>query len=214
MKEDKYKEMYEKLKKSSIGKYKKCQANRFKQRVTLKIALSTILASLCTVCLAGCKNSENYYNKGNNSNSTTYVTEYTNQENTNDYSYSNNTYSPSEISMYQKLRVNELMTNYNMTNYTSDPNNSHKRIYNYTSEDYKQIEELDETYIYGYYILADSTTVDYVCEALGYTNLYTYLTTNQYVDDMGNPSIDKWYDANNITINNIMIEQSEKGKVK
>lgn len=214
MKEDKYKEMYEKLKKSSIGKDKKCQANRFKQRVTLKIALSTILASLCTVCLAGCKNNDNYYNNSNNSNSTTYVTENTNQENTNDYSYSSNTYSPSEISRYQRLRVNELMTNYNMTDYTKDPENNRRRIYNYTSDDYKQIKELDETYIYGFYLLADTNTVDNVCNALGYSNLYTYLTVNNYVDEAGQPDVEKWYDANTITINNIMIEQSEKGKSK
>lgn len=211
MKEDKYKQMYKKLKESSIGKHKKCRANRFKQHVTLKVALSTILATLCATCIVGCKNNNNHYNKNNNSNHTTYVTEY---NNTNSYSVSNNTYSPSEISRYQKLRVNELMTNYDMTDYTKDPDNNRRRIYNYTSDDYKKIKELDETYIYGFYLLADTNTVDNVCDALGYSNLYSYLTVNNYVDGQGEPDVEKWYDANTITINNIMIEQSEKGKTK
>lgn len=211
MKEQTYQKMYEQLKKSSIGNHKRCRAKRFKQRVTLKVALSTILATLCATCIVGCKNNNNHYNKNNNSNHTTYVTEY---NNTNNYSVSNNTYSPSETSRYQKLRVNELMTNYDMTDYTKDPDNNRRRIYNYSSDDYKKITELDDTYIYGFYLLADTNTVDNVCDALGYSNLYTYLTVNNYVDDKGSPSVDKWYDANTIVIQSIMSEQSEKGKAK
>lgn len=211
MKEIEYQKMYEQLKKSSIGTHKRCHAKRFKQRVTLKVALSTILATLCATCIVGCKNNNNHYNKNNNSNHTTYVTEY---NNTNSYSVSNNTYSLSEISRYQKLRVNELMTNYDMTDYTKDPDNNRRRIYHYSSDDYKKITELDDTYIYGFYLLADTNTVDNVCDALGYSNLYTYLTVNNYVDDKGSPSVDKWYDANTIVIQNIMSEQSEKGKTK
>lgn len=212
MKETIYQKLYEQLKKSSIGKNKRCRANRFKQHVTLKVALSTILATLCATCVVGCKNNSHHYNKNSESNSTTYVTEYNND--TNNYSSSNNTYSLSEISRYQKLRVNELMTNYNMTDYTKDPEDNRKRIYNYTSDDYKQIQELDDTYIYGYYLLADTKTVDNVCDALGYSNLYTYLTVNSYVDEQGSPSVEKWYDANTITIKGIMNEQAEKGKSK
>ncbi len=216
MKEQTYQEMYENLKKSSIGRHKRCKAKRFKQRVTLKVAISTILATLCATCLIGCKNNNNHYSKNNNYNNTTYVTEYTNTnfEAPNNYSPSSNSYSPSEISRYQTLRVNELMTSYNMTDYQKDPDNNRKRIYNYTSEDYKQMKELDETYIYGYYLLADSKTVDNVCDALGYSNLYTYLTVNSYVDSQGSPSVEKWYDANTIVMQNIMLEQAEKGKSK
>ncbi len=110
------------------------------------------------------------------------------------------------IDFYAKNKVGGLM---HENGYVEYEKNEGKQCYKYTANDYRKIEELNESHIYGFYILADEQTTDEVCKALGYRDLADYLKQAGYADKHGLPDIIRWKNAERARIAKYMKELSE-----
>ena len=77
-------------------------------------------------------------------------------------------------------------------------------------EDFRSIEELDETYVYALFVICDTETFNVVLEALGYEDLADYLIKRNYVDEEGNPDLIVWTVKNMEEMSEIMVEKSRE----
>lgn len=123
-------------------------------------------------------------------------------------SYTNtyNGYKDHEIGAYERLRAKDLLEDCGFTDYSMEGS---KRHYNYSAEDFRSVEELDETYLYALYVICDEETFETVLVALGYENLADFLTRMNYVDDEGNPSLLVWSITDMELISGIMVMESK-----
>ena len=115
----------------------------------------------------------------------------------------------SDLSIYQNLRVYDLLDNYGFTEYNGS---GYNRTYNYTEEDFQRLKGINENYLYGFYCATSEQNFKDVLSVFGYDSLDSYLIDRNYVDKQGNPSIDAWNDATMQEMANIL--KSEKGKAK
>lgn len=192
------KDIYINLKENSIGSKKKCPNTRTTKKLSLKIPLSIVTAALLSTCAIGIKTSIN-----NNEEKTT---------NTKiEYTYDYYGYSTNEIYCYEKLRSSNLLKDNGFTDYTIVDN---KVDYKYTAEDYKQIEDLNETYLYGFYIYTNEKSINEISKALGYNDLKDYLISNNHIDENGKESITEWRIHDLGVIGKIMSEAATKGKIR
>lgn len=187
-------ELFEKLKKSSIGKDKKVKNDRVKKVV--KKAVHTIaVLTIAMACLAGCSQGKS------NTNTQTSSIPSTSQS---------TRYSESDIRSYEMLRTIDMFDNNNLTDYTLI---NGERSYNYTASDYKNIKELDESYVHGVFEVCNEQTTNNICEALGYEDLDNYLEVKGFKNGE-KISYTDWNNYNNQMISEIMSEDSLDGKSK
>lgn len=59
-------------------------------------------------------------------------------------------------------------------------------------EEYKQIKDLNDDNLLGYYELLGKDETEKIIKALGYSDWDDYLIKNNYTDSSGNPDFDKW----------------------
>lgn len=188
MNDEQYKVIYENLKRNSIGEEKVSTYKPTKRKVKLLVALTTLLIMFLTSC--------NMSNKVQPKETQMEV-------------YTSDTFSSLDISLYQRSRVINLMASYGYTDYT---NINNYREYKYTVEDYQKMEELDETYLYGFYMVTTTKTFNTVLNSLGYKDLNDYLIRNNYVNKDNKPDTNKWYVETQKAIDEMMKEK--KGVVK
>ncbi|MBQ7031458.1 MAG: hypothetical protein IJN13_03695 [Bacilli bacterium] len=187
--------IYDRALENSVGNNKKCPFKKVFKTVVMKIALLTLLITFLASCMVGCFG--NY--KEEDINFTQSGEAFENDGKTNGFS----TY---QISTYQNLRLYDLLEAYDFTDFTLDGT---KRDYHYTEEQYSQIQELDETYLYAFYTQTTPATLTAVCKSLGYDNLESFLLDNGYVDKEGKPSISIWYQHNKVEMSKIMKKAQE-----
>ena len=84
------------------------------------------------------------------------------------------------------------MTCLMQTVFTDYEGSGYNRSYHYDSEDFRNLEGLDESYLYGFYCATSEENFNDILSVLGYSSLEQYLTEKEYVDGDGNPSIDAW----------------------
>lgn len=188
-----YKEIYENMKKNSIGPDKKCKNIRIKKEAILKIALPIVMTTLITSCCTGL------------------IKNHKEQRNESSYSYTLNGFTRGDITCYEQLRVNDLLLENGFIDYNVIDN---KKDYKYTKEDYEKIEDLDETYLYGFYITTTKNTTDEVSKALGYNNLNDYLNQKGYIKEDNQIDMNKWINEDNEKISKIMENEQKEGKIK
>jgi len=193
MDKDKMEIIYKKTVNNSVGRDKRCSYTKNIKNSINKIAIETLLLVFIASSLMGCTGqfalNNNVSSMDNKESYTTTV---------------ERKYSYYEIASFEKNRVYGLMEDNGLTDFIHKGNDKH---YNYTAEDFKKIKELDESYLYGFYMVADRETLDEVCKALGYTDIKDYLIKNNYVDKENNPDVNVWYDSNLVNIQKIMSEQ-------
>lgn len=194
MKKEEAEAIYNNAKNNSIGKEKKSSAQRFKRNVILSIATAALVTVLASAgFLAMHKNKEELTDSPDR---IEYVTEI-------------DGYNMSDLSIYQNLRVYDLLDNYGFTDYNGS---GYNRTYNYTEEDFQRLKGINENYLYGFYCATSEQNFKDVLSVFGYDSLDSYLIDRNYVDKQGNPSIDAWNDATMQEMANIL--KSEKGKAK
>ena len=184
MSDDKLLNIYEQLKNNSIGTEKVSKYNKRNAGTILKSTILSLTALLCMAGAVGCKNEVN-----NNTKSSDVLV-----QETDDYVPSivrRHNYKNSDIILYEEVRVNHLMESYNLTDYYS-LGDGIKRTYNYSKDVYEKMNDLDETYISGFYYLCDMSTVNTVCNALGYKDLKAYIVEKGFVNDNGEANISGW----------------------
>lgn len=101
-------------------------------------------------------------------------------------------YDMADLSIYGNLRVYDLLDANGFTDYDGS---GYDRSYHYDAKDFRNLEDLDESYLYGFYCATSEENFNDVLSVLGYDSLEQYLTEKGYVDEEGNPSIDAWNDA-------------------
>ena len=194
--------IYENAKENSIGPEKKSSAKREKKTVAMKITIGALAAILAISGLTGCVQ-KTIQPTPNESTSISENIEYKNEY---------NGYSDVEIGIYERLRLGDLLEANGFTDYTMD---GQKKSYNYSAEDFKKIEELDETYLYASYIATTKETFMNILTSLGYENLEDFLIKNEYVDENGKGSIYVWCIKNMEEMSLIMKQATEaKGLTK
>lgn len=200
MSTDKMEKIYKKTLNNSVGREKKCFYAKNIKKTVNKIALQTLILVFIASSLMGCtaqlaKNNDlNNTNLNESENYTTVV------------EFEHGAY---EITMYQVNRVYDLLNSYNLNNFSYNGNKKH---YNCSSEDFMKIEELDESYLYGFYLVSDRETLNEVCKVLGYEDIKDYLVKNNYVDKDNNPDVNVWYEYNKANIDKIMSQEHQRGK--
>lgn len=114
-----------------------------------------------------------------------------------------NGYSYSDIAHFETNRVYELMDNYELDEYSLEDG---KRVYNYDSKVYKKIPQIDDSYLYGFYLISDTNTMNQISISFGYKDFEDYIHSN------GFKSEEEWIEnsLNDISI----IMQNKKGTTK
>lgn len=194
MEQDKLKRIYERAVANSVGKDKKCEYKKTIKNAIVKTATVTLILTLIASGLVGCEGKYKIDSDGELKITST-----------------ENQFSTYEIACYQDSRVYNLLADYNFTNYEVVGT---KRNYHYTAENYKKIKELDESYLYGFYVITTHETTNEVCKALGYQDLKDFLISNNYVDKNNNPDISVWYKQNKEKIIKIMEEEETNQRRK
>ena len=166
MSEEELKEIYENARKNSVGRDKVSSAIRYKTQAVLKKSMAVVLTLFIAMGCAGCGIAHN--------------TSVTNNDTRieRDYSYMEDEesgYTAAEISVYEKLRAMDLMDDNNMDDF--DVGNG-VRDYHYVASDYADVEGLDESYLYGFYILTNEEDANEMAIALGYKSLDDYMIQN------------------------------------
>lgn len=194
MKKEEAEAIYNNAKNNSIGKEKKSSAQRFKRNVILSIATAALVTVLASAGFLAMHNHEE---------------ELTDSPDRIEYVTEVDGYDMSDLSIYQNLRVYDLLDNYGFTDYDGS---GYNRTYNYTEEDFQRLKGINENYLYGFYCATSEQNFKDVLSVFGYDSLDSYLIDRNYVDKQGNPSIDAWNDATMQEMANIL--KSEKGKAK
>lgn len=194
MKKEEAEVIYNNAKNNSIGKEKKASAQRFKRNVVLSIATAALVTVLASAGFLAMQ--ENKEELTDSPDRIEYVTEV-------------DGYNMSDLSIYQNLRVYDLLDNYGFTDYEGS---GYNRTYNYTAEDFQRLKGIDENYLYGFYCATSEQNFKDVLSVFGYDSLDSYLIDRNYIDKQGNPSIDTWNDATMQEMANLL--KAEKGKAK
>lgn len=204
--QDNYKKIYENMKNNSVGSEKRCNNKKIKKRVKLNITLATIVGTIIISGVVG-------LNAKSKKDFLTYD-EYKQTEDYKEYQkkYGTYGYSNKEIINYEIARSINLLEENNMTDYEQKAYGI--KQYNYTVEDYKKIDKLDESYLFGFYRATNQSTFSEILITLGYSSLDDFLLKNNYVDENGNPSVNEWmtYELNSTA--KIMYESEENKKTK
>lgn len=194
--------IYENAKENSIGPEKKSSAKRERKTITMKITVASLAAVLALSGLTGCVFKQPIPPQK----------EPTSISETIEYKNEYNGYSDTEIGIYERLRLGDLLEAHGFTDYTME---GQKKSYNYTKEDFEKIEELDETYLYAAYIATTKETFTNILTSLGYENLESFLISKEYVDKNGKASLYVWCIENMEEMSLIMKQASEtKGMTK
>lgn len=201
IKKEQYEQNYESMLKNSVGPDKRCPYTTTVKKALLSVSLFTLTTSFILSGLCGCAKIQKFSNPQS---SIETKIEQSYDDNQEDKYHGFSLY---DISTYQRLRTYEIMEENGFNNYTTEGT---RRNYNYTSEDFKKLDKLDETYLYGFYTSTTGSTLNQVCGALGYENLEDFLIKNNYVDSQGNPSTMVWSQSNSVQISNIMAEQQQQ----
>lgn len=188
--------IYDRALENSVGNNKKCPFKKVFKTVAMKIALLTLLITFLASCMVGCFG--NY--KEEDINFTQSGEAFENDGKTNGFT----TY---QIATYQNIRLYDLLEAYDFTDYSIE---GRRRNYHYTEEQFSQIQELDETYLYAFYTQTTSDTLTAVCKSLGYDNLEDFLLDNGYVDKEGKANINVWYKHHKIEMSKIMKKAQEE----
>lgn len=198
MSDEKLKEMYNNTLKNSVGIDKKCKFKKVLKNVKTKLTLVSLILIFLSSGLVGCNQNDYSYN---NSNSNKLTTSYTTVVSNDSI---NNEFGEYETLKYQRIRLYELLDSYKMDDYSIV---NLRRNYNYGVEDYKNIKELDESYLYMFYVDTTLDNVQTVCQALGYENLDDFMIKNEYVNKEGKPDVNVWHRKNKENINKLMKEE-------
>lgn len=187
--------IYNNAKENSIGGEKKSPAKRYKINVPLSVATATLIS---IITIAGCIaiNNDKQTNPTDIQQEISYLTEI-------------DGYSISDLSIYQNLRVYDLLDKNGFTDYEGS---GYNRTYNYTKEDFQKLKGIDENYLYGFYCATSEDNFKDILSVIGYDSLDSYLIHRNYVDNQGNPSIEAWNNSTMQEMANLL--KSEKGKVK
>lgn len=184
-------DLFKRMRENSIGSEKRT-SNRFnRKRVFLKKTISAILSAVIAFSMIGCV-------KNDNSNQLESMIEYSQL-------YEDYGYTDQELCDYEIERLDSLLESNGMGEYTRDEDCL--RNYDYTAEDYKSIEGLDDSYLYAMYLTANQQSVDEFSRALGYNDLNDYLESHGYVDDNGYIDGRKWYRDNIMDMAKIKYEE-------
>lgn len=116
-------------------------------------------------------------------------------------------YDMADLSIYGNLRVYDLLDANGFTDYEGS---GYNRSYHYDSEDFRNLEGLDESYLYGFYCATSEENFNDILSVLGYSSLEQYLTEKEYVDGDGNPSIDAWNDSSMAYLAGLLAQEKEK----
>ena len=111
-------------------------------------------------------------------------------------------YTAAQVGIYEKLRVMDLLDENGMRDYDAQ---GATRDYHYVAADYAKVEGLDDTYLYGFYVLAGAEDANEMAIALGYEGLDDFMIQNGYVDENGNPSTHEWWRADVVQMREIMV---------
>jgi len=95
-----------------------------------------------------------------------------------------------EMTIIEMQRFDKLMDDNGLTEYTQD---GKVRNYDYTVDDYRQMEGLDESYISCFSSMTNEKTINEVLKVFGYNNLEEYVRAKGFVDDKGNVDIVSWH---------------------
>ncbi len=118
---------------------------------------------------------------------------------------------PADVYYYRGERLEELLEKYGFIEYTQEDG---KRNYIYSADDYKKIEELDDSYLRAMYFLATPDDVNEMAKSLGYENIDDFMIKKGYVDEEGKPDHSYWAAANYVEIAKELSENNEKGVTK
>lgn len=128
----------------------------------------------------------------------------TSQSQSYDEDYDYNGYEINQIIFYSHDRFFDFIKKYNI-NYTIE---NKKMNFDYTTEDWKKISELDETYLRDFYVFSTEESFLEVLKKFGYADLDMYLIENEYINSDGSPNKVVWAEA---TCSKISEEMLEKG---
>lgn len=213
----KSRELFKKLVDNSVGNEKKCQNNRIIKKVILNLSLDALIMAFAVTSLTGCgdairKESPKITDTSKDDYSYSAMTPSFKEEFDEMIEKDNfNGYTTYEIRTYETLRAKEILNNNDLTEYGSFiTENGFKRKYNYKAEDYEKISELDETYLYGMYMVTHQETLNEILKSLGYENLDDFLLKNNYTDVNGNPSIKVWQSMDLVQMSEIMAQMTRK----
>ena len=183
------------MRKNSIGSDKRTTNKFTKTKKILNIAMSTILSVVIAMSMIGCT-------KANVEDKTTIQQEYS--EIYEDYGVHTK-----DIQSYEIDRVERALEEQGLIDYTLNEDNL--REYHYSSEDYKKINGLDETYLRGFYSIASDESVDEMAKAIGYNNLHDYLESKGFLYQNGTIDGQTWSAYDSVQIAKIMSQEQEKG---
>ncbi len=203
MSDEQLKEIYENAKRNSVGRDKVANAFRYKTQAVLKKSMALVLTLFLAMACVGCgiSNNSNLEEKR-----TAIEQEYAFLED------DESGYSAAEVGVYEKLRVMDLLDDNNMDDYDAVGN---KRDYHYSAIDYASVEGLDDSYLYGFYILSGADDANEMAIALGYASLDDYMIQHSYIDEDGKPSKAEWVKADIANMRELMVsEYGAKGDHK
>ena len=181
MTEEERQEILANMKDKSIGSEKKAKADFFKKKIIMTVSALALASTLLTACghlpLKDISQIQQML------------------EETDDFEQYviDNDIDLNEITLQQKIKIIALLEEYGLTEFTVE---RIKRHYEYTSEDYKQIKELDDYYLSCFYKLADRESFDVMLKAMGYSDLDDFLLKNGYIDKNGKPDRQQWFEEN------------------
>lgn len=173
MNKEKYQEIYENLKKNSIGTNKRSSNKRNIKKAILNASMASILVTFLSGCSIGLQNS--------NSNN------YTNDkivEESNFYGYEKGF-----LKQTEKLDASSLMKNHNLTEFDLIEG---KRQYSYSKEEYNNIYALTDSYLYGFYLLTTEDTFSIILSSRGYDSFDDFLIKNGYINSKGEANREMW----------------------
>lgn len=183
--------IYNKVKENSIGKEKKSSSKRLKRQVRFAVTTSALVATLAASFFFSSQQQEE---------------KVTPKEIQMEY----DGYDIGELSIYQGIRVFDLLDDYGFTDYDGS---GYDRNYHYTAEDFKRLKGIDENYLYGFYCVTSVQNFkDVLSGAFDYDSFDHYLLDRNYVDEKGQPDIAKWSAASKQEMADILNEK--KGKVR
>ena len=188
-------QLLERMRTNSIGTNKRTTNKFIKTKKVLNIAMSTILSVVIAMSMIGCT-------KSNIEDKSTIQQEYS--EIYEDYGVHTK-----DIQEYEIERLEKALEETGLIDYTLNEDNL--RDYHYTAEDYRKINNLDETYLRSFYSIASDQSVDEMAKALGYNNLHNYLESKGFLYQNGNIDGQTWAAYDSIQIAKIMSQEQEKG---
>lgn len=178
MTEEQKKQIFDNLKRNSIGNDKRSANKRYHKNLILKISLASIMITFLSACSTGISKEVNLNNEA-------IMEENISKE------YSG--FSKDEVELAEVSNVTYLLKNRNMLdnfNYTEDGYEA-----SYTKEVYARINELDDSNLHGFYLFATKDTFNTILNSQGYKDINDFLITKGYIDNNGKPSLEMWEES-------------------